>query len=63
MSWLVRREHTAHGPPAASLPPQVAFRGRNLFAASSSDSASEVSGGCGGGPQFAMVHRDVQNKM
>ena len=39
----------------------VAFRGRNLFAASS-DSGSEVSG-AGGGPSFAMVHREVQNRM
>jgi eukaryotic translation initiation factor 2C len=40
----------------------VAFRGRNLFSASS-DSSSEMSGGGGGGPSFAMVHRDVQNRM
>ncbi|GAX75594.1 hypothetical protein CEUSTIGMA_g3038.t1 [Chlamydomonas eustigma] len=40
----------------------VAFRGRNLFAASS-DSGSEVSGSSGTTPQFAMVHRDVQNRM
>lgn len=55
--------------PAAYYAHLVAFRGRELFAASS-DSASEVSslvsgagGGGGGGPMFAMVHPNCQNKM
>ena len=51
--------------PAAYYAHLVAFRGRNLFAASS-DSASEVGSvmsGDGGSSMFSMVHSKIQNFM